>query len=275
MSGSAGMTKIEIDAASIADGDSIAAYLVDSAGTLLTSTLVGADQSLDVNVTQSALPAGAATEATLASILAEIESYTYADGSAWGAGSIGIESLAVRQDATGPLTGVADGDFTPLQVDSNGHLKTTAVVDFAGDYAEDSGHVSGDVGLFQLGVRNDDQATTVTSGNADYSQHSVDDRGAMFVKDTAARSNLQQIVTVGTTALPLPASPLAKRSSMFVQMLSGGSLFLGSATVTNVGATRGFKMGNGDFVNVDVGPANLVYGIADAAGKEVMVWEFA
>lgn len=41
----------------------VGAWLRDSTGTLLTSTLVGSDQSIDTNITQSALPSGAATSA--------------------------------------------------------------------------------------------------------------------------------------------------------------------------------------------------------------------
>lgn len=274
--GVAGLTKIAIDTGSIGDGASIAAYLVDSSGTLLTSTLVGADQSLDVNITQSVLPTGAATETTLASVLSEIQGLTYAEDTAHSSGDIGVMGLAVRNDAGTSLVS-ADGDYSPLSVDANGALRVVGsiTVNEAGDYAEDSGHTSGDIGYFNLAVRNDNQATTVTSANADYSQFSVDDRGAMYVKDVAAKSNLQQIVTVGTTAVALPASPLSGRSSMFVQMLSGGQLYLGSSTVTNSGATRGLQLGNGGYVNIDVGPGNLVYGIANAAGKEVAVWEFA
>ena len=44
----AGKTQIAADLTAIADGDNIASYLVDASGTLLTSTLVGAKQSLDV-----------------------------------------------------------------------------------------------------------------------------------------------------------------------------------------------------------------------------------
>lgn len=309
--GVAGITKVAIDLGSIGDGASIAAYLVDSAGTLLTSTLVGADQSLDVNVTASVLPTGAATETTLAAVLAdtatidsnialiladtngiladtatidsniasllsEVQSITFAEDTAHTTGDFGIMGLAVRNDAGTSLVS-ADGDYSPLSVDSAGNLRVSGslTVDEAGDYAEDSAHVSGNVGYFNLAVRNDNQATTATSANADYSQFSVDDRGAMYVKDVSAKSNLQQIMTVGTSAVALPASPLSGRSSMFIQMLSAGQLYLGSATVTNSGATRGLQIGNGGFVNIDVGPANLVYGIASAAGKDVAVWEFA
>jgi hypothetical protein len=309
--GIAGLTQVKIDASSIADGASIAAYLVDSAGTLLTSTLVGGDQALDVNIVQSVLPTGAATEATLASILAdtatidsnialiladtngiladtatidsniasllsELQSITFAEDSAHSSGDAGIMGLAVRNDAGTSLVS-ADGDYSPLSVDASGNLRVSGSFTFdeAGDYAEDSAHSSGAVGYFQLGVRNDNQATSMTSANGDYGSYTVDDRGAMYVKDIAAKSNLQQVVTVGTSAVALPASPLSGRSSMFIQMLSNGTLYLGSATVTSSGATRGLKINEGGFINVDVGPANLVYGIANAAGKDVVVWEFA
>lgn len=274
--GVAGLTKIAVDTASIGDGASIAAYLVDSAGTLLTSTLVGSDQALDVNIVQSVLPTGAATETTLASVLSEIQGLTYAEDTAHTSGDMGIMGLAVRNDAGTSLVS-ADGDYAPLSVDANGALRVSGsiTVNEAGDYAEDSAHSSGDFGYFNLAVRNDNQATTATSANGDYSQFSVDNRGAMYVKDVAAKSNLQQVMTVGTSAVALPASPLADRTSMFIQMLSSGQLYLGSATVTNSGATRGLQLGNGGYVNLDVGPGNLVYGAANAAGKDVLVWEFA
>lgn len=274
--GVAGLTKIAVDTSSIGDGASIAAYLVDSAGTLLTSSLVGGAQALDVNIVQSVLPTGAATETTLASILSEIEGLSYAEDSAHSSGDMGIMGLAVRNDAGTSLVS-ADGDYSPLSLDANGALRVSGsiTVNEAGDYAEDSAHSSGDTGYFNLAVRNDNQSTTFTSASGDYSGVAVDDKGAMFVKDIANKSNLQQIVTVGTSAVALPASPLSNRSSMFIQMLSSGKLYLGSATVTSSGSTRGIQLGNGGYVTIDAGPSNAIYGIADAANKDVAVWEFA
>lgn len=276
MSGNAGLTRINIDTGTIGDGDSIAAYVTDAAGALITSTLVGGtQQSLDVNVTQSALPTGAATETTLASVLTAIGALEKADGAAWSAGTMGIESLAVRKDASGPLTGVADGDWSPLQVDANGQLKVAASITIGDNHLEDAAASSGDTGSFSLSVRNDAQATTPASANGDYQQFSTDLKGALYTKNINAISNLQQIVTVGTSAVALPTTPLTNRASMFIQMLSAGQLYLGSATVTNSGATRGLQLGNGGYVALDAGPANLVYGIANAAAKDVVVWEFA
>ena len=275
--GVAGKTKIAVDTSSISSGDSIASYLVDSAGALLTSTLVGSDQSLDVNVTQSALPTGAATETTLASLLSELQALTLAEDSVHGSGDLGVMSLAVRNDAGTPLA--ADGDYIPFTTDSAGSLRVNVTnslsANIEGDYAEDTAHVDADRGLFMLSVRNDNQSTTFTSATGDYAPISTDKKGAVYTKSTHNDSNLQQVVTVGTTAVALPTTPLTDRISMFVQMLSGGSLYLGSATVANSGAARGLQIGQGGYVNLDVGPSNAVYGIANAAGKEVVVWEFA
>lgn len=265
---SAGKTKIAVDTGVLADGDSIAAYLV-AGGTQLTAT----GTSLDVNVTASALPTGAATETTLASVLTELQGITHAEDSVHTSSDLGIMGLAVRNDAGGPLA--ADGDYIPMTTNAQGELRVAASIDMAGDYAEDSAATSGDIGLSVLGVRNDNQGNTQTSANGDYGWFSVDDRGAQYVKDVAARSNLQQVITVGTTAVALPAAPLANRSNMFVQMLSGGQLYLGSATVTNSGANRGLQLGNGGFATLSVGPSNLVYGVGSSANRDVMVWEFA
>lgn len=281
---SAGKTKIIVDTGALGDGDSIAAYLVDAAGTLLTSTLVGGAQSLDVNVTASVLPTGAATEATLAtlateatlaSILAELAQITFAEDTAHTTGDFGTMPLAVRNDAGTALAGT-DGDYIPLSTDATGNLRTTfsGTVTVAGSLAEDAVHSSGAAGFFSLTVRNDNQATTFTSATGDYAPIATDKKGAIYTKSAHNISNLQQVIAVGTSAVALPTAPLADRTSMFVQMLSSGQLYLGSATVTNAGATRGLQLGNGGFVSLEVGPSNLVYGIANAAAKDVAVWEF-
>jgi len=269
----AGKTKLVFDSADLANSDQIGANTM-AGGVVVTAT----GTSMNVNVTGSALPAGAATETTLASVLSELQGLSHAEDAAHVSGDLGIMGLAVRNDAGTSLVS-ADGDYSPLSLDSAGALRVsfggTITANIEGDYEEDSAHVSADRGLFQLAIRNDAQSTTFTSASGDYSGYAVNQKGALYVKDVANGANLQQVITVGTTAVQLPASSLANRSSMMIQMLSGGQLYLGSSTVTNSGATRGFLIGNGGFVSLDVGPACAVYGIANAAGKDVVVWEFA
>jgi hypothetical protein len=48
----------------------------------------------------------------------------YTSGNVVGASTLGPATIAIRKDANGPLTGVADGDYSAFQVDSNGRLKT-------------------------------------------------------------------------------------------------------------------------------------------------------
>jgi hypothetical protein len=189
MSSLLGKYKIAVDTANVADGDSIASYLVDSAGTLLTSTLVGADQSLDVNVTQSVLPTGAATETTLASVLSELQALSHAEDAAHTSGDLGVMSLAVRNDAGTPLA--ADGDYIPLTTDSSGALRVvgTFSVDFSFDYAEDSAHTTGDVGAFTLAVRRDTRTSGV-SADGDYASFNVNANGELYVHDVDALAEL-------------------------------------------------------------------------------------
>jgi hypothetical protein len=152
-----------------------ASNLYDGAGTALTSTLNGGKQSLDVN-------ASGFLGVTAVSGLG-----IYVDGAVWSAGSNGQEMLAIRHDATGPLSGVADGDFSPLQVNANGELKVAANLSVSSDfaYAEDSASADGDIGAFILGVRNDANAV-LTSADGDYGAISIDSAGRVKTVTTLA-----------------------------------------------------------------------------------------
>lgn len=123
-----GLLEIKANPASVADGASIVSYTADAAGTLITSTLVSGKQSMDVNVTQSALPAGAATEATLAAILADFAAISSTFGAAYASGNAMAKSgVAVRNDAGGPLV-AATGEYSPLSLDATGALRISGTV---------------------------------------------------------------------------------------------------------------------------------------------------
>lgn len=142
------------------DGDTIISYLASAAGGLFTHETVGGKTALDVNVAKS--------------------TGQYAEDSAHTTADIGNFMLAVRSDALGPLVS-ADGDYSPLQTDANGLLKV-AVSSFTSnyEYAEDSAHVSGNVGAFMLAVRSDAGGSLV-SADGDYAPFQVDATGRLRV----------------------------------------------------------------------------------------------
>lgn len=299
---SMGKGSISAITTAITTGDNIAAYLVDSAGSLLTSTLLGGKQRLDV-----------------------MNPSEFAEDSAHVSGDYGMQMLAVRNDAGTSLVS-ADGDYGSLQLDSVGRLRVladlTASFDFT--YSEDSAHVSGDVGAFILSVRNDANSA-FTSADGDYSPINVDSagrvgirgsqledaasssgdsgffnlgiyrvapgvnvsaagdyaelqinaQGELRVNDKVETSTLQQIVSVATTATKLPTTPLANRKSLMVQNVAAKKIYLGSATVTaDETATGGLQLNQGAFYEGDISSSVDIYGIVASGTANAVVWEF-
>jgi len=199
------------DANTIADSDSVGAYVRSSDGTLITHTTVGADDGLDVNIINAAdLQVAVNSE--------------YAEDSAHISGDIGSQVLAVRQDTLAASTS-ADGDYSSFKVNSVGELYVkdadvksvldniyidtqAMVVDLAaieveqlaqgvtldtiaGDttsmdatlsglsHAEDVAHVSGDAGIQTLAVRND-VLVSLADTDGDYAPLQVDASGALY-----------------------------------------------------------------------------------------------
>ena len=85
------------------------------------------------------------------------------------------------------------------------------------------------------------------------------------------------VVTVGATAVPLPAVPLAGRLAVVIQnpVDGAGTLWLGGAAVTaDEAATGGFQVIAGDRLAQDLG-AGIMYGISDGAGRKAIVLEYS
>jgi hypothetical protein len=167
-----GIWKIAVDTANLADGHSIAAYLTSSSGTLLDSTSIGGNDSLYVK---------SASE--------------FAEDTAHASGDYGSFALAVRNDAGGTMVS-ADGDYSPLQVDSSGRLRVVAdfTVNFDYVYAEDTAHASGDLGAYVLTVRQDTLASS-TSADGDYASFKTNNLGELYVKDSSANTTLSSILS--------------------------------------------------------------------------------
>jgi hypothetical protein len=85
------------------------------------------------------------------------------------------------------------------------------------------------------------------------------------------------VVTVGTSAVPLPATPLVNRKAVLVQVPSdgGGTVWVGGSGVTaDETVTGGAQIIPGDRLAADIG-SGILEGISDGAGRKVIVLEFS
>lgn len=141
-----------------ADSDNVGAFLrAGSDGDLISSTLIGGKEALDVNIVGGA------------------DSGIFAEDSAHVSGHNGQFVMGVRNDANATLTST-DGDYSPLATDLAGRLKVVANVTSNTEYAEDSAHTTGAIGNFVLAVRNDVQGS-LAGTDGDYAPIQVDALG--------------------------------------------------------------------------------------------------
>lgn len=164
----------------------------------------------------------------------------YADGIAWTAGNFGAEALAVRKDANGAFTGVADGDYSPLQLSANGLLKI-GVFDSAGD---------------QLAI------------NADGSFN------AQFTESGYA-SWLVSNETVDTTAggVQLVATALTGRLRIEIQNLGTQDIYIAEAT--GVTTSSGLKIPKGSSYEQALDAGAEIWAITGSGSSDVRVAEYA
>jgi hypothetical protein len=246
------LDRLVFDPANTAGGASVGAYLRDSAGALLTSTLIGADQALDVNLV------GASGLGI------------FAEDSAHVSGDLGQQILAVRNDAGTSLVS-ADGDYSPLSLDANGNLRVLATVSMSGVYAEDSAHVSADIGMYNLSVREDTLASS-TSASGDYQSYKTDALGRLWV-NRSAQSAAYGAVSVTTTATDIVGTDLTNRTRIIIQNASNRDVFIGhNASVTTA---NGIRLSAGGSIEVEAGPALNWHGITAASTADVRYLEVA
>ena len=87
---------------------------------------------------------------------------------------------------------------------------------------------------------------------------------------------LQTVTTVGATAVPLPATPLAGRATMLVQAdpTNTANIYLGASTVTaDIAATGGTILLPGQSIPISLAAAVILYARSTAAGQLVRTFE--
>jgi hypothetical protein len=292
------------DTSTIADGDSVVSYLSDAAGNIFTSTLVGSDQALDVNVVQSGgqyAEDSAHTTADLGNFSLSVRSdaaastagttgdyagfITDALGKMWTTGSYAEDSahtsgdtmlgvMGVRSDAGGSLAS-ADGDYTPLSIDANGNLRVLGTFTSNTEKNEDAAHSSGDIGNYVLAVRQDTAGTGV-SADGDYASMQQTKTGYMRTSSASETAILQALHTVPiTTAAAIPATALAGRKHILIQNISNNTIWVGSSTTTVAGATQGVNVAKGGTYEADLTDDVILYALANGSTEDVIVLESA
>jgi len=219
------------DANTITDSDSVGAYVRSSDGTLITSTTDGGAERLDVNTELG-----------------------HSEDAAHVSGDTGVMALVVRSDAGGSLVDT-DGDYSALQVDATGALRVNATVnvDANSDYAEDSAHVSGDIGGFVLAVRQDTLASSV-SADGDYGSFKLDSVGSLYTRDSIAAGILTTIdADTGSIDSTLTALTKAEDSVH----VSGDQGIMGLAVRNDTLAT--LTSADGDYAPLQVNAEGALY----------------
>lgn len=137
----------------------------------------------------------------------------YADGVAWAAGNIGLEVLAIRKDTVGAFSGVADGDYSPLQISSLGYLRVTTPFNAINGTAipTASSLIGGSDGTNIRPLLCD------SSGHLDIVATNLDIRDLSSVSDSvsAVQSGTWNITNIsGTVSLPTGAATEATLSTL-------------------------------------------------------------
>lgn len=191
-----------------------------------------------VVISSSALPSGAATSAkqdTGNTSVASIDTKTPALGQALAASSVPVVLTAAQITTLTPVTSVTatqatgtnlhtvvdSGTLTavtaitnalPTGTNSIGKISdiTTSVVPGTGatnlGKAEDAAHVSGDTGVFALGVRNDGANTAFSGTNGDYTPIGTDAQGRVYVVQKSPTATLSNVVSSATNVTLLTAN---------------------------------------------------------------------
>lgn len=199
-----GVSQISVNTASLANGASIAAYLTDAAGNLITSTTIGAKQYVD-----SKLPSN------------------FVDGGTYTATTDYLSAVAAVSSG---------GTYKPLNLDASGNLKVSGSFSttFTAEHNEDDPAVSGDSGIFTLLVRQDTLATS-TSADGDYGAFKSNAKGELYTKDT---DTLAQLVLIkGDTASIATSSGTTATNTTSIASSSSTTATNTGTIATNTGTT--------------------------------------
>ena len=83
----------------------------------------------------------------------------------------------------------------------------------------------------------------------------------------------QQVVTIGTTATPIPATALDRRTGLTMYNRTGSTIYLGSSTVATAGGLQGAPLENNTDTSWPVASSVVVYGRVAAGTADLNIIE--
>ena len=298
---------IDFDSSDPTEHDRIGSFLFGAGGTLVTSTTVGSDEALDVNVVGDSavyneddpITEGGSGNALLFHRQDTLSSTTSADGD-WGFGkqnSLGeiyvkdsdtkgaLDLITVVEDAVAgdayegiPAMGViqatlaataGDGDFTASKYDSLGRLYTTTTL--AAD-ADDAAATEDPIGIG--GVSHDQSsALGALSAGGDRGHMLMDLYRRIFVNNAANVAWKVTSETVGTTSGELVSTPLAGRTRVIIQNRSNKPIFIHPTTAVADGTA--IRIPKYSSMQFPWGESLNIHAISTAAAQAVTVMEAA
>lgn len=178
--------------------------------------------------------------------------HTQFEGLAPGTDKSGVPMLARRMDATGVASGVADGDWSLLQVDSNGYLKVAASVSLS----------SVDTELPAAG--------TLADGTSNPSTTSVGSLGLMYNGTTWDRVRGDTTFGVDVDVTRLPAAAVTTDSMAVSQQVN--QLMNGNTALTpKFAAISASSSGNNTAIAAVASKTLYIHGMALVANAAVNV----
>ena len=246
-------------AATMADTHSVGAYLRDSLGNLITSQANGSQRALDVGINV----AGVQIDPRQIRALTNADVVTVEQGtSPWvvSATNLDIRDLTHVSDSIKIGDGV---DFLAINADGSINVNADISVTNGAEKAEDSAHVSADIGQYVLAVRQDAIANSV-SADGDYASLKVDAVGALYVYMTntisvndAALANSTLFAAAETGAAinvskNAVAAPLSARKYLWIYNNDNQKMYIGGAGVTTA---SGFPVSPGAYAEMRAGAA--------------------
>lgn len=225
----------------------------------------------DVNVTQGTSPwVVSATNLDIRDLAFATDSVTAYQGGSWSA-TVSATDLDIR-DLTHVSDSVKIGDGTDfLAINNDGSINVVGSFSINGQYAEDSAHTSGDVGLYNLAVRAD-APVVATSANGDYASQTVDAYNRSWVNTGANVAMANGAASVTTTSALLVAAAAGRRK-ILVQNLSSKACYVGASGVSTANGIR--LGGNGSSIELEIGPALPLHAVMESGTGDVRYLQLA